>query len=293
MWFVFALAVSWFHAFYYIGNQNSRLKPTLYIIYRGLLTAVSVLPALLFFMPDFQWQYFPIVIVQGLAISFTDLKYFHALKKFGAENVCAIKPLTVLITFALWLVIRPYMLTYYLNNLIRSLIIISSISLIVYATVKYRSHRVGLKCFAQVFPLLFLSSIIDTCSKLAMDYANGHLMAASLWRVFITGCIIGVINLSVARQHNLKMKEIVKWKNIRKSAFILLLSLSMITVNFSLYYAENPAYTSAVIYLSIIWIMLINYVQKLMGSKKTYKSIAKRWIFTLLIATIILIISTN
>lgn len=293
MWFIFALAVSWFNAFYYVGNQNSRLKPKLYIIYRGFLTAVPILPALLFFTPDFQWQFYAIVIAQGFAVSFLDLRYFHVFQKFGAETVCTIKPLTVLITFILWIIIRPYMLTYYLDTPLRSTLIICSILAIVFATTKYRAHPVGLKCFTQVFPLLLLSSVIDTSNKLIMDYANNHIMAASLWRVFITGCIIGTINLLIALQHNIKMKEIIKWKNIRKGLFILLFALSMVMVNFSLYYADNPAYTSAVIYLSVLWIMLINYVQKLMGNKKTYKRIAKKWIFTLLIATIILIISTN
>lgn len=293
MWFVFALAVSWFNALYYVGNQNSRLKPTLYIIYRGFITAVFVLPALFFASPDFQWQFFAIVIVQGLAISFVDLRYFHAFQKFGAETVCSIKPLTVLLTFGLWLVIKPYMWTYYMSSPGRSIVIIGSIVAIVYATFKYLAHPVGLRCFTQVLPLLILSSVIDTSNKVVMEYANGHLLKASLWRVFITGCIIGLVNLHVARGHNVKFKEIIKWKNIRKGLYIILLVLSMITVNFSLYYAANPAYTSAVIYTSVIWIMIINYVQKLLGRKKNYKRIAKKWILTLLIATIILIVSTN
>ncbi len=293
MWFIFALAVSWFNAFYYVGNQNSRLKPTLYIIYRGFITAAFVLPALFFITYDFQWQFFALVIIQGLAISFVDLKYFHAFQKFGAETVCSIKPLTVLFTFGLWLVIKPYMWAYYLATPGRSILIIGSIVAIVYATFKYRTHPVGLRCFTQMLPLLILSSVIDTSNKIIMEYANGHLLSAALWRVFVTGLIIGSVNLYVAEKHNVKTREIIKWKNIRKGLYIILLAISMITVNFSLYYAANPAYTSAIIYTSVIWIMIINYIQKLLGRKKSYKQIAKKWIFTLLIATIILIISTN
>lgn len=293
MWFIFALAVSWFNALYYVANQNSRLKPNLFIIYRGFFAALSVVPALLFFRPDFQWQFFAIVIAQGFAISFLDLRYFHVFHKFGAETVCTIKPLTILLTFILWLFIKPYMLSHYMADPWRSLVIILSISAIVYATVKYRAHRVGLRCFTQVFPLLFLSAVIDTSNKLITEYVNNQVLSGSLWRVFITGCIIGTFNIFIAQKHNIKFKELVKVRNLRKGLFIIFLTLSMITVNFSLYYAENPAYTSAIIYTSIIWIMLINRIQTLMGHKKTYSHIAKRWIFTLLLAAIILIVATN
>lgn len=293
MWFIFALAVSCLNAFYYIGNQNSKLKPTLYIIYRGFFTAISVIPLLLFLPPDFQWQFFAIVIVQGFAISFVDLRYFHAFQKFGAEVVCTIKPLTVLLTFALWIIIKPYMFGYYLSNPLRSTLIIASILVIVYATAKYRQQRVGLNCFTQVFPLLVISALIDSSNKSVTEYVNGNILAGAVWRVFITGIIIGFFNLFIARKHNLKLKDIIKPKNLRKGLFILFLTAAMITVNFSLYYAENPAYTSAIIYTSVIWIMGINYLQKLLGRKKTYPHIAKKWIFTLLIAAIILIIATS
>jgi len=293
MWFIFALAVSLFQALYYVGNQNSRLQPGIFIVYRGFLAAVAVIPLLLFCVHDFSWQFYTLVIAQGLAISFVDLKYFHAFKKFGAEVVCTIKPLTVLLTFGLWLIIKPYMLTRYLDTPLRSLIIITAIIAIVYATAKYRECSVGFKCFAQVFPLLLISSLIDTSNKLVMEYSNGNLMSASIWRVFITGIIIGCVNLEIARQHHIKMKTIFKWNNIKKGLFILLLVMSMITVNFSLYYADNPAYTSAIIYLSVVWIMVINKMQNLLGKKKIYKKIAKKWVFTLLIATIILIVATS
>lgn len=293
MWFIFALAVSWFNALYYVKNQDSKLKPTLFMVYRGFLAATAVVPLLVFCHYDFRWQFYAIVVAQGFAISFVDLQYFHAFRKFGAETVCTIKPLTVLLTFTLWLVIKPEMVEYYLATPLRSMTILTAICAIVFATAKYRAQPVGLKCFAQVFPLMFISALIDTSNKLIMEYSNGHLMSAVVWRVLIIGIIIGCINWIIARQHNIKNREILKWKNIRQGLFILLMVMSMITVNFSLYYAENPAYASSVIYLSIIWIMLINKIQSRNGKHKKYKHIAKRWIFTLLIATIILILSTT
>ncbi|MBQ8677783.1 MAG: hypothetical protein IJ529_04890 [Alphaproteobacteria bacterium] len=47
----------------------------------------------------------------------------------------------------------------------------------------------------------------------------------------------------------------------------------------------------AVIYLSVIWIMLIGKWQK--QSTQQYPQIAKKWIFTLLAAAIILILAVD
>ena len=56
MWAIFAIIVSIINACYYIGNQNSRLKPSLFMVYRGFFPVLAVLPFLFFYIPDFEWQ---------------------------------------------------------------------------------------------------------------------------------------------------------------------------------------------------------------------------------------------
>ena len=294
MWAIFAVVVGILNAIYYICNQNSKLNSTLFMLYRGFITALFVVPALFFFPPNFQWQYFLIVIMQGFAISYFDLKYFQAFQKYGAETVCSIRPLIVLLTFMAWLIIKPYMIEYYMGMPLRSIFIILSIITIVYATIKYCYQPVGMKCLVDVFPILVISTINDIFNKILMHYTNDNLFAGSLWRVFIDGCVIGLVNIYIVRRHNIKLREVINPDNIKKGMVVLFLALSMIGYSLSFYYAENPAYTSAIVYASVIWVMLINKIMVKLGLKiKGYQRIAKKWIFTLLIASIILIVMTS
>lgn len=293
MWFLFAFLGSWIDAFYYLCNQKSRLTTDVFIIYRGFIPALIATPLMLFYHYAFSWEFYLIVLFQGLVISYMDRKYFEAFHKFGAENVNSIQPLTVIITFILWLLIEPQIVLIYLSNPCRSMVIVLSIGAIVFSVIKYRHHATGLNCFKYVFPLLILSSIMDMSNKVIMNYADSHLIVASIYRVALTGWIIGFVNLFNNRKKAEINLCIFRPENLYKGSFIFLLVLSMVILNLSMYYTLHPAYCTAVLYLSVVWIVLINQIQQWRGRKIIYQNVDKKWIFLLLIATIVLVLATN
>ena len=292
MWFIFAFINSWICAIYYICNQNSNLYPKQFIIYRGFIAAFAATPFMLFFHHLFPLMFYVIILFQGLIISYMDRKYFEAFHNFGAENVNAILPLTVVITFFAWLLIDPALFLAYLKTPIRSIMIILTILVIVISIIKYRGQALGFKCFKYVFPLLLLSSLIDMSNKLIMNYADDILYVAALHRVALTGWIIGFLNLFSNRKEE-NILQVFHPKNLIQGSFILWLVISMVILNLAMYYTPNPAYCSAVFYLSVVWIILINKIQKWCGKKILYQNLDKKWIFSLLFATIVLVLITN
>lgn len=291
MWFIFALITSLSNACYFICNQKSRLPTDIFMVYRGLLIALAVTPLMLICPHVFPWQFYAIAFLQALAISFYDSKMFVAFHRFGAQNVNSIQPLTVAITFCGWLLIRPQTIQLYLATPLRSLLIICALGGIIFAVMKYRQSRIGLDSLKFVLPLLFVSALIDTSNKIIMEYADGYLLTASIYRIGITGWLIGSINLWRILGKKVTLKQIFNWQNLCGSLFLGLLILSMIGINFSLYYAMNPAYTFAIIYSSILWIILINKIRVKCGYSVEYENIEKKWILLLLCSAIILIIS--
>lgn len=292
MWVIFALLTSIINALYYIFNQNSHLSPALFMIYRGYFLGIIGLPLLFLYAHTFPWQFYFIAFLQGLTVSYTDFKYFQAFHKFGAENVTAITPLTVMITFFIWLMFKPTLIFEYLEAPLQSLFIFLSISAIVFSVIKYHNEPLGLDCLKFMAMILIFSSLINISNKIIMQYAEGFLLTATLHRVAITGLIIGTTNLIYHKQ-NTTLSEIINPKNLKQGLFILWLALSMICINFSMHYAKHPAYTSAIIYLSVVWIMLFNKYLLWRGYKVKYKKIATKWIMTLLLAAITLSILTN
>lgn len=287
MWIIFALLTSLIYSIYYIFNQRCTLPPSLFMVYRGYYLGLLALPFVLIYAHTFPWQFYLIVILQGLTVSYSDLKYFQAFHKFGAENVTSITPLVVMITFLIWITFKPGAFTSYCQTPYRFLLIFASICLIVLAASKYRAQSFGKKCLKFMLPILFISALLNTSNKIIMYYADGFLLSATIHRVCFTGLIIGTVNLLVAKKH-LTAKQILNPQNLKKALFILLAALSMISINFSMHYAANPAYTSALIYLSVVWIMLINKILSCFGYPVKYQSLSKKWVFVLLIATTIL-----
>jgi len=293
MWFIYALATSLCSACYYMCNQNSKLNSHIFITYRGFIPAFVILPVVVFIPPAFMWPFFLIAVLQGLAVSYLDYNIYKLFQKYGAEAVSSINPLSVLITFVFWLVVRPTTLMSYMQNISRFMLIVFSVCAIVYAVMKYRRQPFLVSCLHDMFPLLLIFSFIDITNKLIMEYADNHLISATIYRVFIVSIIIGIVNLMICRQKGIPTSAFFKKENLRASWFILLNPLSMILVNFSMFYAENPAYTSAVVYLSVVWILLFNKIRQYAGLPTKNQPIVKKWIILLLAATILLIITTS
>lgn len=294
MWLIYALLTGWIYAAYYMFNQDSKLKADLFIIYRGFLPALVATPLALFFHHTFAWQFYAIVLFQGISIAYIDYNYFLSFHKFGAENVNAVKPLTLCITFVLWLIFQPSMILEYANEPLRTLIIILALAAMIFAIIKYRHQKIGKQCLKEILPLLFISSSIDISNKIIMDYAQAdHLLILTFHRVAFTGWIVAIINLLMNFKNKDGLIEAIKWQNIRKSGFIVLLVLSMITTNLAMHYTPNPAYSSAIMHLSLIWIILINKFRSFIGKQVVYQPIDRKWILLLLAAAIVLVLATQ
>ncbi|MBR1399228.1 MAG: hypothetical protein IJ564_03510 [Alphaproteobacteria bacterium] len=293
MWFILALLTGFIYAVYHICNQESKLKAEIFIIYRGFLTAAAATPLVLIYHHIFPWQFYAIVLFQGITIAYMDYKYFQAFHKFGAENVNAVRPLTVLIVFILWLFLKPAIIDTYLENPTRSAIILASLLAIICAVIKYRNQSIGKNCLQEVFPLLLLSSLIDISNKVITEYNDGYLLALTFNRVAFTGWIIGFINLLLSPKKKTVIKEMFDINNIKQGYFLIFLIMGMISINMAMHYTPNPAYTTAITYLSVIWIILINRVRIYCGAKVVYQRIAVKWILLLLFAAITLILATQ
>lgn len=291
MWVIFGLITSLVGAIYYISNQNSKLKPEIFMVYRGLLVAVIATPLALTYFYIFPWQFYAIAVFQGISISFLDYKYFNAYHKFGAENVNSTTPLGVFIIFLLWLILKPGTIGIYLKAPLQSLIILTSLTLMVFSVIKYRQQEIGKSCLRYMLPLLCFSAVVDISNKFITDYSEGHLLILSFHRVALTGWIVGLINLFYNR--NISYHELLSLKNIRQSWFILLVVISMVLLNVSMYYAPNPAYISAMLFLSVVWIIIINRIMILCGKNIPYTNIKLKWIFLLLVSAVIMVISTQ
>lgn len=293
MWVIFGIITSIFAAAYYLLNQKSHLKTEVFIVYRGFLVALITTPLALFYFHIFPWQFYAITLFQGIAISYLDYKYFNLYHEFGAENVNAIDPLRIFIVFILWLILKPAMINTYLEMPLRFFIIIASIIMMIFSVIQYSHQKIGKNCLKAMIPILVIAAIVDISNKFVMEYHEGYLLSLTIHRIFLTGWIIGCINLLLNHKKNLSYSELININNIKKSWFIILIVLNMIFLNFSMYYTPNPAYISAICLLSVIWIVMINKIMIFFGKNASYTYINLKWILLLLFSSIVFIIASQ
>ena len=293
MWVIFALLTSMISATYYVCNQKCKLNAHIFMVYRGFFVALMALPLVLANFHVFPWQFYAIAVLQGLCVSYSDYRYFQVFHKFGAANVNAVTPLSVFVIFLLWLLLKPETIIMYMETPVRSAVICTSIALIIFSVIKYRNSKIGGSCLKEVFPLLFLSAMINISNKIIMEYNDGHLLLLTFNRVVITGVIIGIVNLLFARKYIPSFRELIKPENMRKGWFLFLMVMSMTTTNLAMHYAQNPAYVTSLFFTSVIWIRLYTKIVQMLGKNDSYEYVKIRWILLLLFACTTLLIATQ
>lgn len=293
MWVLYALGASIVNAIYYIFNQNVRLQPSVFMIYRGIVVALIVLPVCLLYKPIEAWQFYAISIVQGLIISYNDLKSLKGHKKYGAENIGSVGPLSVAFVFFFWCLLEPLIILKYCQTPIKTFFILLSLSGIIYALMQYRKVKITKEVFMYMLPVILLSAIISILNKKIMYYAEDSLYGLCYWRIFITSMVVGCIHTIIYAVKKQPLPDLIKKENLSKTIFFILMPASMLFRNMAMYYTENPSYVSAIVYTSLLWLMVINRSFRFIHFKRIYLQMEKKWALLMLASVIMLILATN
>lgn len=293
MWVIFALLTSFIDAIYNLGKQTAKLSPTLFILYRGYITAILALPFLFFFPAPKHWEFYALCFIQGSIIAFNDYVNFKGIKKFGAEIVASIQPLSTGLLFFAWLIISPSTLGIYLSNKIIFILILLSLFGIMFAVYKYNQQDICKKALKFLFPMLIASMFINIINKLTTQYGSTTPLATGLYYSFILSLTVGVVNTFAQKGNIQNLKECYKKLDIKVFLLFTLMLSSMITKNIAMGSALNPTYVSAIIYLAILWTIIGNLIIVKLKLATAYPHIKWRYVALLVISCASLITLTN
>lgn len=294
MWFLYVVLSSLFSCFYYFGNQAAKIKPNVFMIYRGAGPALVLLPMLLWVKPIEAWQFYAFCALQGCIIAFIDYRNFLAMRVWGAEAVAALHPLSIGLVFVFWMLIKPYMFLNYMDNIWKFVGILLALGGILYATVSFQKARNVRKLLYYMLPFFIGAAMVDVINKICMSYAtSAQLQTASGLYVIITGAVVALINLLLYIKNNNKLNELFNESNLKYAPIILLIIGCMVTKNLAMFNVGNPAFVMATLYIYIIWIMLFgkfDFIRKKLGA---YRRLDYRKAILLLICSVVLILLEN
>ena len=248
IWWIAAFASSIFTAVYMYSNQIYKMPASLFMVYRGLGAGLVMLPFAPLFPPIHEIYFYVFVIAQGLWAAYLDNRLLHSIDRFGVEMTSAIQPLSIGVTFLLWMMIYPHQITVFAQNPARFLGIIICLVGITVTVLQLRKSKIGFQAFLYLLPCLFMTTGSDILNKQAMHFGTENLSSAVFYYILIMSLIMGVANLW-AYLRTYKTSLIWKKNNLWHGAVLVTWALlSLASKNVAMAETFNPSYVSAIIY---------------------------------------------
>lgn len=291
MWAIYAIMASLWTCVYFFGNQAAKTSPNIFMVYRGVVPVLLLLPFIGLVHPIASWQFYFICILQGGVIAYIDYRNFRAIRVWGAEVISSIQPFNIGIVFVLWLLLKPHSIGRYLENPLHFALIVAALAGVVFAVSGYRKSQKSRRALKYMVPYLLVSAVCDALNKMAMSYVGAdELIYASYFYILITAAVVAAVNLAIYLRSGNKIKQLAVSANLKYAIIIIPLMLSMLCKNFAMFNAINPSYVTATVYLFVVWIMLIGMLLKRLGRSGHYKNMDKSKVILLLVSVMILIL---
>ncbi len=295
LWWVFAFFAGMTTAMFVFSNQVFRLKGSLVMIYRGIGTAICLLPFVFFITPPSGINFYYLCIGNGLLIAFLDNRVINAAKVFGAENAAMLQPLSIVLEFFAWFMFMPQLLTGLMENPYRMTLIIFALLCLAFSVFILKQNRVSSKAFFYLLPAMLSIAIIDIQCKILMSVETNMLVNSIFYYSLITSAVAGGINAVIFFKNGNKIEEVINPRNVLCVGVpIIVLMLSTYTFkNCSLHFVENPAYTMAILNLYPIWVAAANHIYNKYIRHIPYPKPNRKAMILITVAVITLILCVN
>lgn len=292
-WWVVAIFASFVFAMYIFANQVFKLKGSLVMIYRGIGTALVLLPFVPLVNGVENYTFYYVCLFQGLLIAYLDNRLFNAANRFGAELTSVIQPISVLFGFILWFFIVPQQFFDLCSNPVRLLLTVCSIVGIVISVLMLKKNRMSRKALLYLLPAMLTVTVLDLLGKVLMDIGSDNVFGAIFYYSLITSLVAGAVNAYAFFRQGNSFSEVILPRNMLFAGVpVIALIMGMyVFKNYSLYLADNPAYVMAIIYSYPIWILFANNIYSHYFSKKNYATPSKFGLALMVVSIIVLILT--
>lgn len=295
LWWIFAFCAGLMTAMFVFSNQVFRLKGSMVMIYRGIGTALCLLPFALFVTAPSGANFYYLCIGNGLFIAFLDNRVFNAAKVFGAENAAMLQPLSIVFEFFAWFFFVPQLFSNLAENPLKLSLIFLSLLCLAFSVFMVKKDKVTKKAFLYLLPSMICVMIIDIQCKILMNIDTDMLPNAIFYYSLITSLVAGGINAVIYFKNGNKIDEIIKPRNMLLIGVpFVILMLSIYTFkNCSLHLVENPAYTMAILNLYPLWVAGANNIYNRYFNHIPYPKPNRKALLLITLAVITLILCVN
>lgn len=254
-WAGFGLAAAFLSATMFLLQDRLKVNGYALAFWNKVTCAAIMLPfALTRGFPDDPLFYFYLGL-GAVMYAISDVVFYTAIGKEGAGAVSRILPISVIMSFLLWFVIKPSLIPVYLAAPVNSGLIFLTICMTAFFAMRLKKCHVSRRAARAVWFVVFAASVGPSLAKLVTQHAPigqgpfsyvlcEALMMMSLWSIFL------LIRKPVAREIFFSKHSMTGGVMVGcVSAFIVCLNVT------AFYYADNPAFVPAIKYMDAVLIL--------------------------------------
>ena len=239
--------------------------------WRGLGTGVILLPLPFFMSFDADIIFFLCLLTISILAVFADNRMYTIIREYGGGVAARITPLMVFLTFFMSLVSHPENLYIYTQNPLISGGIVASILCAIYCASHLRSCEVSKKAYLYALIPLISYAACNILAKISLHHADPQ--SGSFYYVLIQGWFMGICTVFLIKDiPSGKKSEAIDFTSraylLSKRTWLfglgmgVVVSIMMISRNFSYLYAFDVSYPVMIQLLAPFWISLFYVIIK-------------------------------
>lgn len=291
LWWFWALLSGIISSSTIYANQICKMPSSLMMIYRGIFMCLFLTIFSYWFEVPRSPLFWVLGVIQGLIISYVDKKTFLCSRIFGGEITASIKPFAIALILVFWWLVKPDQFWDTLNNPFQFLLTVGCVIGIVTALLMIRRTSLSKDAFILLLPALIGSIAIDINNKQITTVGASQGLGNSIfWYCWITALFSGLPNaVKFIRKRDWRLIFVPKYM-IGGLLVMLGFIIANITKNTAMYYAQNPAYVTALISLYPVWIVIWNKFYYRYQKVEKFSGCDIWAVIILLISTILLVL---
>ncbi len=263
-WIFFALIAAITLSFSPLIGEYFKVRSLYLLFWMRLFCALVMLPVAMIVPAPDNLLFYLYVMASAVCFGYADVIFIGLAGRIGAGPVSRIEPLSVGVTFLLWLVVSPTLAVSYVEQPVRGAAIMLSLAGSLYFASRLRYCTVSRAALVEMMPVVISASIGVIMAKLAMDASAP--LAGVVWYAMIQTATVWV--LYCARLGYLQLRGGMEEEPFDFSRIFdrrVLLAGAVISLNWLLHvpskqYAfslvENPAYVTMIALSAPLWVIL-------------------------------------
>lgn len=196
IWVFFSLIMSFAMAGMFLVNEYFKASSLHMLFWMRLITLTILLPIIFFIPPPTDTIFYAGTITSALLFAYVDIMLIGLVAASGAGVVSRIEPLSVGLTFILWLLITPSLALDYIDQPIRGIGIVLSLSGALYFAMALRRCEITSQALKYLLPSILLIALGTLGAKIAMDHSpplSGVVYYAVIQCIIVLAAYIAIL----------------------------------------------------------------------------------------------------